>query len=257
MEEHKEHNHKDPSQLSTPQAIVANAIIIAVAVIVAALLITHGPFSFGGVAQTDTVKKDDTSALNSGKNPSVSPDVNTIKVTKDTPYIGDANAPVVIAYWSDYQCPFCKKFETGVMSKVIDQYVKTGKVKIIFKDFSFLGTDSDIALVYAHAVWALYPDSYLAWREAMYKAQDGENTGFGDEASVLKLTGTIAGIDATKVQVLADNSKVDYIKMADADKAEANGFNIQGTPTIIVDKNMIQGAVSFDTVDAAIKADLK
>ena len=45
--------------------------------------------------------------------------------------------------------------------------------------------------------------------------------------------------------------------MADADKAEANGFNIQGTPTIIVDKNMIQGAVSFDTVDAAIKADLK
>ncbi|MBI2023890.1 thioredoxin domain-containing protein [Candidatus Giovannonibacteria bacterium] len=64
---------------------------------------------------------------------------------KNEPFIGDPNAPVTIAYWSDFQCPFCQRFEQNTLPTLVDQYVKTGKVKIVFKDFQFLGPDSQDA----------------------------------------------------------------------------------------------------------------
>ena len=100
------------------------------------------------------------------------------------PFIGDPDAPIVIAFWSDFQCPFCKSFETGgvpqiptpaAMPEIVKNYVSTGKAKIVFKDFAFLGPDSDTAALYGRAVWELYPAQYIAWRIAMYQAQDGEN----------------------------------------------------------------------------------
>ncbi len=100
------------------------------------------------------------------------------------PFVGNANAPMTIAFWSDFQCPYCKAFETGgipqittpaAMPELVKNYVDTGKVKIVFKDLAFLGPDSDTAALWSRAVWELYPAQYMAWRTAMYEAQDGEN----------------------------------------------------------------------------------
>jgi len=99
------------------------------------------------------------------------------------PFIGDPDAPITIAFWSDFQCPYCKSFEVGheqiptpaAMPEIVKNYVSTGKAKIVFKDFAFLGPDSDTAALYGRAVWELYPAQYIAWRIAMYEAQDGEN----------------------------------------------------------------------------------
>ena len=60
----------------------------------------------------------------------------------NTPFIGDPAAPVVMAYWFDYQCPFCREVELTVMPKLIEDYVKSGKLRIYFKDYQFLGPDS-------------------------------------------------------------------------------------------------------------------
>jgi protein-disulfide isomerase len=46
--------------------------------------------------------------------------------SKAFPFIGDPNAPVVMAYWFDYQCPFCKDQEDTVLPQLIDDYVKAG-----------------------------------------------------------------------------------------------------------------------------------
>jgi protein-disulfide isomerase len=92
----------------------------------------------------------------------------------DDPYIGNKNAPVVMAFWSDYQCPFCKKTEVEVFPTLIEDYVETGKLKIVFLDFVFLGQDSVTASVFDHAVWELYPEYYFTWREKMFASQDAE-----------------------------------------------------------------------------------
>ena len=105
-------------------------------------------------------------------------------LTAGEPSLGNPNAPITIAFWSDFQCPYCKSFETGgvpqiptpaAMPEIVKNYVDTGKAKIVFKDFAFLGPDSDTAALWGRAVWELYPVQYMAWRTAMYEAQDGEN----------------------------------------------------------------------------------
>jgi len=122
-------------------------------------------------------------ALTAPLDPSAKVNVKDV-MTAGEPFIGDPNAPTTIAFWSDFQCPYCKSFETGgvpqiptpaAMPDIVKNYVDTGKAKIIFKDFAFLGPDSDAAALYGRAVWDLYPAQYMAWRTAMYQAQDGEN----------------------------------------------------------------------------------
>ncbi len=177
--------------------------------------------------------------------------------TAGAPYIGNATTPVTVAYWSDYQCPFCKQFETATMPKIIDNYVKTGKLKIVFKDFQFLGPDSMTAALTGRAIWELYPAHYLDWRIAMFKKQDGENGGFGDEASVTALTKTISGIDAATVTKLIAEKKDEYQKAIDADKEEGATFGIQGTPGFVTGVQTISGAVPYESFSKAIDAQLK
>ena len=130
-----------------------------------------------------------------GNQPTIAVNIKDVKIVGE-PYIGQANAQPV-AYWSDYQCPFCKQFELTVLPDLIKKYVDAGKIKIVFKDFPFLGNDSITAALYEHAIWDLYPDKFFVWREAMFKAQDQEgDQGFGNATSIDALDKTISGIDA-------------------------------------------------------------
>lgn len=194
-------------------------------------------------------------------------DIKDVDISGD-PYIGKADAPVTIAFWSDFQCPFCKAFETGgvpqiptaaAMPDIIKTYVDTGKVKIVFKDFAFLGNDSIDAAEYGRAVWHLYPDQYFAWRTAMYEAQDEEgDQGFGDAASIDALIKKqFSKMDGAAIQADVAKNKSAYDAAIQADQAEGQKFGINGTPGFITGKVHIDGAQSFAAFQAAIDAQLK
>jgi protein-disulfide isomerase len=184
-------------------------------------------------------------------------DISKVKIAGE-PYYGNPNAPVVIAYWSDYQCPFCQRNEQQVIPQIIKDYVATGKAKIIFKDFPFLGNDSITAAEYGRAIWKLYPNQYFAWHTVMFNAQDAEgDTGFGNAASIDKLNATIPGLDAAKIAADVSANKAAYDALANADKAEGASMGIQGTPGTIIGKTLIPGAYPYDTFKSAIEAALK
>lgn len=193
-------------------------------------------------------------------------DVKDVK-TDGEPFIGKADAPLTMAFWSDFQCPFCKAVEVGgvqgiptapALPDIITKYVDTGKLRIVFKDFVFLGADSVTAAEYERAIWELYPDKYFAWRTAMYKAQDEEgDQGFGNAASIDKLDATIPGIDAAKVKALVAQKKSQYDGLAQADTAEGQKFGIQGTPGFIIGTQSVDGAQPLSSFTAAIDSQLK
>lgn len=236
-----EQTQKDFSKLYTPIAIVLAGVII-------------GAFAMVGISKMGAVAGGEQL-----------PKVNIKDVNLEgVPYIGEEDAPVVLAYWSDYQCPFCKAVEMGhpqiptepALPPLIKDYVDTGKLRIVFKDYAFLSEDSTTAAIWGRAVWDLYPSKYFAWREAMFTAQDEEHGGFGDEASIFALTKTIAGIDANAVKTRVGSNSAEYLNLIEADKVEGTNFGIQGTPGFITGKTLIPGALSPAEFEAAIEAQL-
>jgi len=194
--------------------------------------------------------------------PTATVDINDVDIS-GAPYIGEENAPVTMAFWTDYQCPFCKAVEVGhdqiptepALPVLIDKYVKTGKLKIVFMDFSFLGPDSDTAALYGRSIWALYPAQYFEWRTAMYEAQDEEHGGFGDAASIDKLIkGTFPGIDVAKVKADIAANKSAYEAAIAANRAEGAKFGVNGTPGSIIGAQLISGAQGPDAFTAAVEA---
>ncbi|OGG58225.1 hypothetical protein A3C86_03715 [Candidatus Kaiserbacteria bacterium RIFCSPHIGHO2_02_FULL_49_16] len=199
--------------------------------------------------------------------PPLQPSVN-IKDVKivGNPFIGNHNAPVVLAYWSDHQCPYCKAVEVGgipqipitpAIPELIRDYVDAGKLKIVFKDYPFLGPDSTTAALYEHAIWELYPDKFYTWRKALMNAQDAENAGFGNEASILELIKTIPGMDGGKAKTLVAKKTDAYTKSIEADRAEGASFGIQGTPGFITGTKLIAGAADPSAFKTAIDEQLK
>lgn len=176
---------------------------------------------------------------------------------KNEPFIGDENAPITLAYWFDFQCPFCQKFETETMSTLIEKYVNTGKLKIVFKDFQFLGPDSTTAGLAENAVWEVAPQSYKAWHEAMYKNQDAENGGWGKKEDIITMTQSIPGIDADQVSLLMEQNKDKYQKELDDDNQEGAKFGVSGTPGFVIGDQSISGAQPLSTFTQIIDALLK
>ncbi len=172
-------------------------------------------------------------------------------------YIGDDKAPVVMAYWFDYQCPYCKQEEESVFPQLEKDYVDTGKLKIVFKDFAFLGPDSDVASRAARAVWAVAPDKFRDWHKAMFDHQDTENAGWGNEDDILALTATIPGIDVAKVKDMMTAKATDFTNAMQADANEGYSMGVGGTPSFLVGKEMMVGAQPYDKLKAAIDAQLQ
>ncbi|MBI4093725.1 thioredoxin domain-containing protein [Candidatus Kaiserbacteria bacterium] len=237
----------EPTQSAFQRYLVPISIVAAGALIAGAVYFSGGSAS-GGSSQ--------------GGQASVN--VKDVKIQADDPVLGDTKAPVTLAYWFDYQCPFCKAVDVGheqipiqpSLPTLVKDYVETGKLKIVFKDYAFLGPDSETAALYKHAVWELYPDKFYEWHEAMFHAQDEENGGFGNEESILKLVRGISGLDADALKAKVAEKREAYLKLIEEDRNEGTKFGIQGTPGIITGKTLIPGADSPETFKAAIDAQL-
>ena len=215
------------------------------------------------ITKVQYLEKNRTSVATLPAQEATAPDQPTVKVNikdvdvKNEPFIGDSNAPVVMAYWMDYQCPFCKRFETETLPTLIEKYVNTGKLKIVFKDFQFLGEDSTAAGLAENAVWETAPESYQAWHKGMYENQDDENGGWGKKDDIIAMTRTIPGIDADQVSLLMDQKKEAYQKELDEDNAEGAKFGVSGTPGFVIGDQSISGAQPTNTFTQVIDALLK
>lgn len=239
-------NEQNKNNLSIPASIIVAGILIAGAVYLS---------SGQRTVTSATSPAAPSQQAQVGQPAAQAADIAKVKIDGH-PFIGNPDAPVTVAYWYDYQCPFCKRTEENTLPQLIDDYVKTGKVKIVYKDFQFLGEDSQNAGLAEHAVWEIAPEKFYSWHKAMYDKQDSENSGWGSKADILALTKSI-GIDSAKVEQLMASKAGEYQKAMDADKAEGSAFGVSGTPSFIIGKQLIVGAQPFSTLKAAIDEVLK
>lgn len=237
-----------PSKISVPQVLV---ILLVIASFLIGVLITK--VSYLEKNSVSTILPSQQQAADAKEQPSVKVNIKDVD-TKNEPYIGSANAPVVMAYWLDYQCPFCQRFEQETLPTLIEKYVNTGKLKIVFKDFQFLGEDSTTAGLAENAVWETSPQSFGAWQKAMYEKQDEENGGWGKKEDIIALIRTIPGIDADKVSLLMEQKKDVYQKELDEDNQEGVKFGVSGTPGFVIGDQSVTGAQPLSTFTQIIDA---
>lgn len=163
---------------------------------------------------------------------------------------GDANAPVTIDLYADFQCPYCAQFDP-VLEQLGPNYIDTGKLKLIFHNFAFIGPESDAA---AQAVMCA-GDQNKFWMFAndLYQHQGAENSGVFASSNLKKLAAA-AGMDSSKFNSCVDSGK--YAGAVQQQTAEGRQRQVQSTPTFFVNGQIHQGGVSYDQlvgfVDAAM-----
>lgn len=120
-------------------------------------------------------------------------DSNLLTTTKlisgGSPILGNLNAPITILEWGDYQCTFCYKFHQNTLDIINEDFIKTGKVKLVFKDFPLNGPDSFLAAQAAYC--AQDQEKYWQYHDELYKNWGGERTGWITRNSLEKFANTV------------------------------------------------------------------
>lgn len=141
--------------------------------------------------------------------------------------LGSPNAPVAMEVFSDFQCPACKGYYETVWQKLIENYVNTGKVYLVHRDFPLpMHAYSRVAANYANAAASI--GKYTVVERALFDSQESwEQSGDVDGAVAKVLT----AVEMRKVRALV---KTDAFK-AEIDKDIERGhmFNVSQTPTTI------------------------
>ena len=163
-----------------------------------------------------------------------------------SPILGNPNAPITMVEFGDYQCTFCSKFFHETENSIITNYIKTGKVKILFKDYIILGQDSMNAANAAHCA----NDQKLFWKyhSMLYNNWAGEDTGWADLAHLHEFANTL-GLDMNVFSTCMSDLK--WNELVNLSSIDGQKLGVTGTPTFfVIDQNndviKIVGAQHYD-----------
>jgi len=218
-----------------PASILIAAILIAAAVIFAT-------FNKGGSAQP-------VGNFGAAGTATTTPAVDIMKIGSRDIVIGQANAPVTVVEYSDYQCPYCGKFFTETQPLIVSNYVNTGKVKMVFRNFPFLGAESNAAAEAAECALDQGQTQAAAYHDALYTAKYGEETSGGSEndgsmtrAFFLKMAQQV-NLDIPTFTTCLDSNK--YENQVNQEKADGIAAGVNSTPTFFINGQEVEGAVPY------------
>lgn len=125
-------------------------------------------------------------------------------IENGSPIMGDSNAPITVLEWGDYQCTFCYKFHQNTLDIINEDFIKTGKVKLVFKDFTLNGPDSLLAAEASYC--AQDQKKYWQYHDELYKNWGGERTGWITRESLDRFAVTV-DLDLVEFNTCLDEHK--------------------------------------------------
>ena len=158
----------------------------------------------------------------------------------DVPVGGNVDGDIAIVEWSDYQCPYCRKLEPELRQVIQDD----GKVRLVLKDWPILGPVSVAAARMALA--CKYQDKYMQAHDALIGVSSRLT-----EPRIDEILGD-AGIDLERAKhdLVANGKAIDA--MLARNNAQAEALNFRGTPSFIVGKFRVPGALTIEQFEQVI-----
>ena len=153
-----------------------------------------------------------------------------INLENGSPILGSESAPVTIVEFGDYQCEACYHWFHNTRSTLIDNYIETGKAKLVFVDLPFLGRDSPIAAQASYC--AEDQGKYWKYHSMLYNFQEGApDSGWADRDRLNSFAFTL-NMNMDEFNDCMDSSKYKIRVKANYNEAVKQGA--QATPTFII-----------------------
>lgn len=171
-----------------------------------------------------------------------------LAVEDTDPSIGDAKAPVTIITFEDFECPFCRRFSQQTLPSIMEQYVKSGKVRIVWKDFPLS--------IHSHARQA-HEAARCAWEQN--KFWDYHDLLFNNQGSLttddLNKYAKSLGLNENQFSSCFNSSK--YTSIINQKIDEGTSVGVSGTPSFLINGRLVVGAQPFqafaDVINQALQ----
>jgi len=192
----------------------------------------------------------------------------TEMVILEEPFLGSPDAPVTIIEFSDFQCPFCGAV-SGHNQEVIQYlrsrdsnwepivpklkpYIEAGQVKFVYRNFAFLGPESQWAAEAAEC--AHEQGRFWEYHDKLFANQRGENQGAFSKENLKRFAAEL-GLDAKVFNMCLDSGK--YAEEVQDDHEEGQRLGVRGTPAFFINGRLVSGAQPFSVVKGIIEEELQ
>lgn len=157
--------------------------------------------------------------------------------------VGAEDAPVTIIEYMSLTCPHCANFHIDVLPDVMKEYVDTGKVRMVFRDYPLDGVAYRAAIV-THCMAEAGPKRYYGFVQILFQQQRRWATSQDPMAEIAKLA-RIGGMNQEKFEACLSNERYASGVLQSYQQGEAE-FGIRSTPSFVVNGRLIPGNMSFD-----------
>ncbi|HZV75179.1 MAG TPA: thioredoxin domain-containing protein [Conexibacter sp.] len=144
--------------------------------------------------------------------------------------LGDPRAPVTFVEFADLQCPVCRAYAQQVLPTLVTDYVRTGKIKMTFRNVSFIGQDSARAAQMAAA--AGLQNKLWPYVDILYANQGQENSGYVTDDFLRRIGAGVKGLDVEKA--MNDRGLPALQRQLDDAQTEWEAGGLTWTPRFLV-----------------------
>ena len=172
----------------------------------------------------------------------------------DDPTLGRAGAPVTVIEFSDFQCPFCRRFWAETFPELKQKYIDTGRVRFVYRDFPLpMHPSAEVSAIAAEC--AADQGRFWEMHDKIFSEQSVQGTGTiqYEEEDIIKWAGEI-GLNSSRFTSCLESEEQKAEVLADARDGAAAG--VSGTPTFFINGQKLEGAQPFDSFQKIIEAEL-
>jgi protein-disulfide isomerase len=144
--------------------------------------------------------------------------------------LGSPDAPVTLEEFADLQCPFCRDYAVGALPQIVQRYVRTGKVRLIYRPLAILGPQSVAAARMANA--AASQNRMWDFIDRFYRHQGQENTGYVTDTFLRQVSSEVRGFDVNRA--FADAQAQGTLETLAASHDRAKSFGVESTPSFAI-----------------------
>ena len=178
----------------------------------------------------------------------------------DDPIRGNTEAPITIIEFSDFQCPFCARFHLQTLPLLIENYIDTGKVKLVYRDFPIQNIHPNALPAAVAAECAYDQDKFWEYHDRLFENQNQwSGLGTADAISVFGQYALDLDLDQQEFNTCLNGGK--YINEIRNDLDDGKEYGVSGTPGFFVGNERIgyvelKGAQPFENFKKVLDSQL-